>query len=336
MVSHDVPLQFLLTLPPRMAAEFESLEERKRPQWFACSDSSGPPLGSGGGTANLLIEAWRQTANGKNFSPWLQSSRKLMLHSGGQSRRLPAYAPLGKLLMPVPVLRWSRGQRLDQSLLDLALPDYSRVLAHGGKKTVAMLVSGDTLIRMPAELPEFPDVELYVHCLRQRLLGATLLGLTIRDPFVLRTVQPGPAAFAGLSISGVSRLGKRIVLEFPGPRFVVVHLMVAGRFRWQPPSKKASAGLAAWEFEAGNLLLTEAGTKRRAKIHLLEGAEELARRFAQAPAKLSVGNRLSEIFQKLNVTNRTQAALVAVQRGLLPPPTSTSDDETLPRNHLEI
>lgn len=160
MLSHEVPLQFLLTLPPRMAAEFESLEGRKRPQWFACSDSSGPPLGSGGGTANLLVEAWRATGAGKPFSTWLQTSRKLMLHSGGQSRRLPAYAPLGKLLMPVPVLRWSRGQRLDQSLLDLALPDYSRVLAHGGKKTVAMLISGDTLIRMPADLPEFPDVDV--------------------------------------------------------------------------------------------------------------------------------------------------------------------------------
>lgn len=160
MVSHDVPIQFLLTLPPRMASEFEALEQRKRPQWFACSDSSGPPLGSGGGTANLLVEAWRQTGGNQSLSDWLGSSRKLMLHSGGQSRRLPAYAPIGKLLMPVPVFRWSRGQRLDQSLLDLQLADYSRVLAHGGSRAVAMLVSGDTLIRVPGELPAFPDVDV--------------------------------------------------------------------------------------------------------------------------------------------------------------------------------
>lgn len=153
-------MQFLLTLPPRMAADFEALENRRRPEWFACSDSDGPPLGSGGGTANLLVEAWKATGGGTDFSTWLNSSRKLMLHSGGQSRRLPAYAPIGKLLMPVPVFRWSRGQRLDQSLLDLALPDYSKVLAHGGPKTKAMLVSGDTLIRMPGELPEFPDVDV--------------------------------------------------------------------------------------------------------------------------------------------------------------------------------
>jgi galactokinase/mevalonate kinase-like predicted kinase len=160
MGAHDVPIQFLLTLPPRMASEFESLEQRQRPQWFACSDSSGPPLGSGGGTANLLIEAWRQTGDGRSLSDWLRSSRKLMLHSGGQSRRLPAYAPSGKILMPVPVFRWSRGQRLDQSLLDLQLADYSRVLTHGGSRTVAMLVSGDTLMRLPRQLPAFPEVDI--------------------------------------------------------------------------------------------------------------------------------------------------------------------------------
>ncbi len=160
MNTHEAPIQFLLTLPPRMAVEFATLEKRQRPGWFACSDASGPPLGSGGGTANLLVEAWRQTGSGLAFSEWLNASRKLILHSGGQSRRLPAYAPTGKLLMPVPALRWSRGQRLDQTLLDLQLAHYSRVLAHGGARTVAMLVSGDTLIRLPGELPAFPDVDV--------------------------------------------------------------------------------------------------------------------------------------------------------------------------------
>lgn len=160
MTPPDVPIQYLLTLPPRMASEFETLTQRPRPEWFACSDSAGTPLGSGGGTANLLVQAWQATGSKQNFSAWLQASRKLLLHSGGQSRRLPAYAPTGKILLPVPVFRWSRGQRLDQTLLDLALPDYSRVLAHGGPKTVAMLVSGDTLIRVPAKLPKFPDVDV--------------------------------------------------------------------------------------------------------------------------------------------------------------------------------
>lgn len=156
----ETPIQPLLTLPPAMAGKFAALTGRSRPEWFACSDSEGAPLGSGGGTANLLIEAWRATGAGQNLSAWLQASRKLILHSGGQSRRLPAYAPTGKLLAPVPVFRWSRGQRLDQTLLDLQLPEFSRVLSHGPKRTVMMLVSGDTLIRVPAELPDFPDVDI--------------------------------------------------------------------------------------------------------------------------------------------------------------------------------
>lgn len=153
-------IQFLLTLPPAMARQFESLGNHPRPQWFACSDSSGPPLGSGGGTANLLIESWRATGKGKSFSDWLHADRKLILHSGGMSRRLPSYAPEGKILMPVPVFRWSRGQRLDQTLLDLAIPEYSRVLSHAGPRAAAMLVSGDTLMRVGQQLPPLPDVDV--------------------------------------------------------------------------------------------------------------------------------------------------------------------------------
>ncbi len=154
------PFQYLLTLPPRMAYEFETLAGRRRPAWFATSDPPGRPLGSGGGTANLLAEAWRATAPKEPFADWLRQSRKLILHAGGLSRRLPAYAPVGKLLMPLPVFRWSRGQRLDQSLLDLQLPDYQRVLAHAGPGTAALITSGDVLLRFARELPPFPEVDV--------------------------------------------------------------------------------------------------------------------------------------------------------------------------------
>jgi galactokinase/mevalonate kinase-like predicted kinase len=143
-----------------MVAEFEGLAGRRRPEWFAASDPSNQPLGSGGGTANLLAEAWRATAPGESFDGWLRQSRKLILHAGGLSRRLPAYAPTGKLLMPIPVFRWSRGQRLDQSLLDLQLPDYQRVLAHAGPGTAALITSGDVLLRFARELPPFPEVDV--------------------------------------------------------------------------------------------------------------------------------------------------------------------------------
>ncbi|HWQ91445.1 MAG TPA: L-fucokinase, partial [Clostridia bacterium] len=152
--------QRLLTLPACMATRFEELEGRRRPDWFASADPEGTPLGSGGGTANLLAEAWRATGSADSFEDWLRSSRKLILHAGGQSRRLPAYAPTGKLLMPLPVFRWARGQRLDQTLLDLQLADYERVLAHAGDITATMITSGDVLLRFARELPAFPKVDV--------------------------------------------------------------------------------------------------------------------------------------------------------------------------------
>ena len=153
-------MQYLLTLPPKMAEEFASLERRHPPQWFACSDPAGQALGSGGGTANLLFQAWRNTAPGTPFNTWLHESCKLIVHAGGQSRRLPAYAPMGKALMPIPVFRWARGQRLDQPLLDLQLPDYQRVLAHAGPGTAALVTSGDVLLRFSRDLPAFPEVDV--------------------------------------------------------------------------------------------------------------------------------------------------------------------------------
>jgi galactokinase/mevalonate kinase-like predicted kinase len=143
-----------------MAEEFGALHDRHPPDWFACSDPSGQPLGSGGGTANLFAAAWKVTAPQMAFDDWLRQSPKLVLHAGGQSRRLPAYAASGKLLLPIPVFRWSRGQRLDQSLLDLQLPAYERVLSHAGAQFVAMITSGDVLLRFGRELPLFPNVDV--------------------------------------------------------------------------------------------------------------------------------------------------------------------------------
>lgn len=160
MIVNDDLIQILLTLPPRMSAEFEGLEKRRPPEWFAAADPEGQPLGSGGGTAHLLGEAWTRMGGELTFPEWLHRSRKLVLHGGGQSRRLPAYAPMGKPLLPIPVFRWSRGQRLDQTLLDLQLPSYRRVLNHAPSNFVAMVASGDVLLRLPAELPPFPNVDV--------------------------------------------------------------------------------------------------------------------------------------------------------------------------------
>ncbi|MGE3310772.1 MAG: bifunctional fucokinase/fucose-1-phosphate guanylyltransferase [Limisphaerales bacterium] len=155
-----LPIQHLLSLPAMMARRFADLEGRPLPGWFAGHDPVGAPLGSGGGTAHLLAEAWRATAPEKSFPEWLRESRKLLLHAGGQSRRLPAYAATGKVLMPFPVFRWGRGQRLEQSLLDVQLPDYRRILEHAPSGYVALLASGDVLLRFSSNLPAFPEVDV--------------------------------------------------------------------------------------------------------------------------------------------------------------------------------
>ncbi|HEU0012293.1 MAG TPA: DNA-formamidopyrimidine glycosylase family protein, partial [Longimicrobium sp.] len=124
-------------------------------------------------------------------------------------------------------------------------------------------------------MPELPDVELYLSALAPRIVGRTLEGIRLANPFILRTVQPRPSELAGARVTGVRRIGKRIVIELEGERFIVIHLMVAGRFRWLAAGAKIPGriGLAAFDFANGTLALTEAGTTRRASIHLVRGAE---------------------------------------------------------------
>ncbi len=160
MQSGSPHIQKLMSLPERMAEYVSGQAMYPRPEWVTASDPPGRRLGSGGATAHLLVEAWRQTGNRRSMADWLHEGRKLILHGGGQSRRLPAYAATGKLFIPVPVFRWTRGQRLDQSLLDVQLPVYERVLAHAPGKTVAMVASGDVLLRLGEALPTFPEVDV--------------------------------------------------------------------------------------------------------------------------------------------------------------------------------
>ena len=133
-------------------------------RWFAASDPPGRKLGSGGGVAHLLLSAWRETGAGAGFSAWLNASRKLLLMAGGQSRRLPAYAAVGKLLLPCKAWRGVPGQRLDQTLLDVQLPAYERVLAHAAGNGLAggrvLVTSGDVVLRFGDDLPPLPDVDV--------------------------------------------------------------------------------------------------------------------------------------------------------------------------------
>ena len=126
-------------------------------------------------------------------------------------------------------------------------------------------------------MPELPDVTVYIEALDARIHGARLEGVRLANPFVLRSVDPPLADASGRDVIGISRLGKRIVIALDGDLFLVLHLMIAGRLHWKSPGARppGKIGLAAFDFSTGTVTMTEAGTKRRASIHLLRGADAL-------------------------------------------------------------
>ncbi len=150
--------QKLISLPPAMAEFFPSTEAGKG--WFAACDPPGGKLGSGGGVAHLLASAWRAGGGGLPFAEWCASGHKLALMSGGQSRRLPAYAATGKILMPFPALRWGEGQRLDQTLLDVQFPGFRQIATAAPESSRVFVASGDVLLRFPQGLPPVPDADV--------------------------------------------------------------------------------------------------------------------------------------------------------------------------------
>jgi formamidopyrimidine-DNA glycosylase len=127
-------------------------------------------------------------------------------------------------------------------------------------------------------MPELPDVELYVHALRPRIVGRYLERVRLGNPFIVRTIEPPISSLEGRQVEHLRRLGKRIVVEFSDDLFLVLHLMIAGRLRWREQrgaTIPAKVGLAAFDFEHGTLLLTEAGARRQASIHMVRGAAAL-------------------------------------------------------------
>ena len=126
-------------------------------------------------------------------------------------------------------------------------------------------------------MPELPDIELYLTALRSHAGGRTLDRARLASPFLLRTVTPPLDALHGRRVDGFERIGKRIVWQFEGDLFAVFHLMIAGRFRWREPGAAipGKVGLLALDFDAGTLLLTEAGSKKQASLHIIQGRDAL-------------------------------------------------------------
>jgi len=136
-------------------------------------------------------------------------------------------------------------------------------------------------------MPELPDITIYLDALALRIVGQPLERARIVSPSLLRTVDPPLSAAVGRKVVGLRRIGKRIVWEMEGGIFLVLHLMIAGRFKWRPQgtSPPARVGLASFDFPTGTLLLTEASPKHRASLHVVEGEAGLA---AHDPGGLDV------------------------------------------------
>ena len=126
-------------------------------------------------------------------------------------------------------------------------------------------------------MPELPDISVYIEALNERIVGQTLERVRVATPFLLRTVDPPLSSVEGRKVEGLRRVGKRIAIGFDGDLWLVLHLMIAGRLHWRAPGAKLAGrnALAAFDFENGSLVLTEAGSERRAQMHVLPNAAAL-------------------------------------------------------------
>ena len=187
----------LLSLPPNLVGAFHDVTGHSRNEYFCTCDPVGHRLGSGGGTAWLLNEAWKNdSADNSSFESWLSKEKRILIHAGGQSKRLPSYAVSGKVLMPLPVFRWERGQKLSQDLMSVQLPLYEKMMAVAPERLHTMVVSGDVLIRATQPLQPIPDADVVCYGLWLDASVAKNHGVFVSDrrtPSVLKQMLQKPS-----------------------------------------------------------------------------------------------------------------------------------------------
>ena len=174
-------MQKLLSLPPNLIHCFHELEEVNHTDWFCTSDPIGSKLGSGGGTTWLLQACHQAFAPQESFSNWIGHEKKILLHAGGQSRRLPSYGPSGKILTPIPIFSWERGQKLGQNLLSLQLPLYERIMNQAPAGLNTLIASGDVYIRSEKPLQDIPNADVVCYGLWVNPSLATHHGVFVSD-----------------------------------------------------------------------------------------------------------------------------------------------------------
>ncbi len=185
----------LLSLPPNLVDCFHDITGLSRDEYFCTCDPKGHRLGSGGGTV-WLLEACHQAESKQPFEEWLSQEKRILLHAGGQSRRLPSYATSGKILTPIPVFRWESGQRLSQTLLELQLPLYEQMMEAAPERLHTMIVSGDVYIRASENIGLIPDADVVCYGLWLDASVAKNHGVFVSDrrtPSVLKQMLQKPS-----------------------------------------------------------------------------------------------------------------------------------------------
>lgn len=192
----------LLSLPPNLVRKdddgttvFHHITGLPADEFFCTCDPEGHRIGSGGGTAWLLMQAFL-AQHQSQFDKWLASDKRILLHAGGQSRRLPSYAPSGKILTPIPVFRWERGQRLSQDLLSLQLPLYEQMMEKAPDDVHTMVVSGDVLVRTAQPIGPVPQADVICYGLWLDASVAKNHGVFVSDrrtPQVLKQMLQKPS-----------------------------------------------------------------------------------------------------------------------------------------------
>ena len=188
-------LKKLLSLPPNLVSAFHEVTGLSDEEYFCTCDPIGHRLGSGGGTSWLLMEAMKGD-KAETFDEWLAKEKRILVHAGGQSKRLPSYAVSGKVLMPLPVFRWERGQKLSQNLLSVQLPLYEKMMQMAPDNIHTMIVSGDVLIRATQPLQAIPQADVICYGLWLDASVAKNHGVFVSDrrsPSVLKQMLQKPS-----------------------------------------------------------------------------------------------------------------------------------------------
>lgn len=171
----------LLSLPPNLVNSFHEIAKVDNDEWFCTSDPVGARLGSGGGTTWLIEACHLHETSDMPLKDWLGKEKRILLHAGGQSRRLPGYAPSGKILTPIPVFRWARGQKLSQNLLSLQLPLYEEMMRKAPDSLHTLIASGDVYIRNSVPLQDIPEADVVCYGLWVDPALATNHGVFVSD-----------------------------------------------------------------------------------------------------------------------------------------------------------